>query len=214
MAKKYSEDPGSASQGGDLGFVKRGVFYPEFESVAFALKDGEISGVVESPVGFHIIQLIERRGESIHTRHILIKIKNDEESDLQTIQFLSDLRDSIVKSKGTFGYFAKKYSEDDDTKKFGGELGTFYINQLDKSFLDAVAKLKENEISFPRRFEYSADNYGYHIVYLEKRIPQHKADLKLDYDEMKRLADEYKKQKLYEKWIAELKNNIFWEVRI
>ncbi|MGE5796185.1 MAG: peptidylprolyl isomerase, partial [Ignavibacteria bacterium] len=87
-------------------------------------------------------------------------------------------------------------------------------NQLDKAFLDAVAKLKENEISFPRRFEYSADNYGYHIVYLEERIPQHKADLKLDYDEMKRLSDEYKKQKLYEKWIAELKDNIFWEVRI
>ncbi|MGE5797182.1 MAG: peptidylprolyl isomerase, partial [Ignavibacteria bacterium] len=167
FAKEYSEDPGSASQGGDLGFVKRGVFYPEFEAVAFALKENELSGVVESPVGFHIIQLLEKRGESIHTRHILIKIKNDEESDLRTIQFLSDLRDSVLKGSVTFSYYAKKYSEDEDTKKFGGELGTFYINQLDKAFLDAVAKLKENEISFPRRFEYSADNYGYHIVYLE-----------------------------------------------
>ncbi len=214
LAKQYSEDPGSASQGGDLGFVKRGVFYPEFESVAFALNENEISNVIESPVGFHIVQLLEKRGESIHTRHILIKIKNDEEADLNTIQFLSDIRDSIIHGKGQFSYYAKKYSEDEDTKKFGGELGTFYINQLDKAFLDAVAKLKENEISFPRRFEYSADNYGYHIVYLRERIAQHKADLKMDYDELKRLADEYKKQKLYEKWIAELKDNIFWEVRI
>jgi len=214
LAKQYSEDPGSASQGGDLGFVKRGVFYPEFESVAFALNENEISNVIESPVGFHIVQLLEKRGESIHTRHILIKIKNDEEADLNTIQFLSDIRDSIIQGKGQFGNYAKKYSEDEDTKKFGGELGTFYINQLDKAFLDAVAKLKENEISFPRRFEYSADNYGYHIVYLRERIAQHKADLKMDYDELKRLADEYKKQKLYEKWIAELKDNIFWEVRI
>jgi len=214
LAKQYSEDPGSALQGGDLGFVKRGVFYPEFESVAFALNENEISNVIESPVGFHIVQLLEKRGESIHTRHILIKIKNDEEADLNTIQFLSDNRDSIIHGKGQFSYYAKKYSEDEDTKKFGGELGTFYINQLDKAFLDAVAKLKENEISFPRRFEYSADNYGYHIVYLRERIAQHKADLKMDYDELKRLADEYKKQKLYEKWIAELKDNIFWEVRI
>jgi peptidyl-prolyl cis-trans isomerase SurA len=214
LAKKYSEDPGSASQGGDLGFVKRGAFYPEFESAAFALDENEVSDVVESPVGFHIIQLLEKRGESIHTRHILIKIKNDEETDLKTIQFLSDIRDSILLGKGTFSYYAKKYSEDEDTKKFGGELGTFYINQLDKAFLDAIAKLKENEISFPRRFEYSADNYGYHIVYLQERITQHKADLKTDYDELKRLAEEYKKTKLYEKWIAELKDNIFWEVRI
>jgi len=182
--------------------------------VAFALNENEISNVIESPVGFHIVQLLEKRGESIHTRHILIKIKNDEEADLNTIQFLSDIRDSIIHGKGQFSYYAKKYSEDEDTKKFGGELGTFYINQLDKAFLDAVAQLKENEISFPRRFEYSADNYGYHIVYLRERIAQHKADLKMDYDELKRLADEYKKQKLYEKWIAELKDNIFWEVRI
>jgi peptidyl-prolyl cis-trans isomerase SurA len=110
LAKKYSEDPGSASQGGDLGFVKRGVFYPEFESVAFSLEVGQTSGIVESPVGFHIIQLIEKRGESIHTRHILIKIKADDQADLKTIDFLSEIRDSIVKGYGTFDDYAKKYS--------------------------------------------------------------------------------------------------------
>ncbi len=88
LAKKYSDDPGSAAQGGDLGFVKKGVFYPEFEEAAFKLNPNELSGIVESPVGFHIIQMLERRGESIHTRHILIKIKADENADLQTIDFL------------------------------------------------------------------------------------------------------------------------------
>src|SRR5690606_31269287 len=78
LAKKYSEDPGSAAQGGDLGFVKRGIFYPEFESAAFSLEPNEISEVVESPAGFHIVQLLEKRGESVHTRHILIKIKTDD----------------------------------------------------------------------------------------------------------------------------------------
>lgn len=214
MAKRYSEDPGSASQGGDLGFVKRGVFYPEFEAVAYSLQTGQISDVVESPVGFHIIQLMERRGESIKTRHILIKIKMDEQADLNTISFLTDIRDSVVRKFGTFAEYAKKYSEDNDTAPFGGDLGTFFINQLDKQLLDAVSKLKEGEISFPKRIEYSEGNYGYHIVYLEKRIPQHLANLDLDYAEIKKLADDYKKQNKYREWIETLKEKIYWEVRI
>ncbi len=214
MAKKYSEDPGSASQGGDLGFVKRGVFYPEFESAAFALEPGQISEVIESPVGYHIIQMIERRGEAIHTRHILIKIKNDEQADLKAIKFLTNVRDSIVKGDGTFAEYAKKYSEDKDTQPFGGELGTFYLNQLDKSMLDVVSNMKEGDISFPKRIDFGKGNYGYHIVYLEKRIPQHEVDLNKDYQELKKLADQYKKQELYQNWINELKKKIYWQIRI
>ena len=214
LAKKYSDDPGSAVAGGDLGFVKRGVFYPEFEAAAFSLDVGEISKVIESPVGFHIIQLLERRGESIHTRHILIKIEPDENADLETIQFLSDLRDSVVQGKNTFQFYAKKYSDDKETAPFGGSLGTFYLNQLDKNLLDIVSKLKEGEISFPRRLEYSPGTYGYHIVYLEKRIPQHVANLDEDYKQLKQLTDEYKKQKEYEKWIKDLKDKIYWEIKL
>lgn len=214
MAKKYSDDPGSATVGGDLGFVKKGVFYPEFEAAAFKLKQGEISQVIESPVGFHIIQLLEKRGESINCRHILIKVKADDKADLNTIDFLNAVRDSIIKGKGTFQDYAKKYNEDKETAPFGGELGTFYINQLDKPLLDAIGKLKEGDIGFPRRLEYSQGVYGYHIVYLKSRIPQHQPDLQMDYDELKRLAIEYKKQKKYQDWISELKKKIFWEIRL
>jgi len=214
LASKYSDDPASAKQGGDLGFVKRGIFYPEFESAAFSLEIGQTSDPVESPVGFHIIQLLEKRGESIHTRHILVKIKADDQADLKTIDFLSDVRDSIIKGNGTFDDYAKKYSEDKQTAVFGGELGTFYLNQLDKALLDPVSKLKEGEISFPRRIEYGPENYGYHIVFLEERTAQHTASMEKDFTEIKKLADEYKRQDKYQAWIEELKEKIFWEVRL
>ncbi|MEG8990262.1 peptidylprolyl isomerase [Ignavibacteria bacterium 4148-Me] len=214
LAKKYSDDPGSAAQGGDLGFVKRGVFYPEFEAVAFSLAPNQLSGIVESPVGFHIIQMLERRGESIHTRHILIKMKSDNESDLRAIEFLNEIRDSIISGKNTFEYYAKKYSDDKESAKFGGVLGTFEANQLDKSIVDQIYKMKEGDISFPKRMELDRNNYGYHIVKLIKRIPQHKADLELDYNEIKRLAEYYKKQKLYKNWMDEIKGKIYWEVRL
>jgi peptidyl-prolyl cis-trans isomerase SurA len=214
LAKENSEDPGSAAHGGDLGFVKRGVFYPQFEAAAFELTTNELSPVIESPVGYHIIQLLEKRGDAIHCRHILIKIKADEEADLKTIELLNDVRDSVIRFKLPFTEMAKKYSDDKETAAFGGLLGTFYQNQIDKNLLEIVSKLKEGEISFPRRVDYSSNVYGYHIVYLQKKIAQHLPDINIDYDEVKRLAEEYKKQKLYGEWMAEIKKKIFWEIRL
>ena len=214
MATKYSEDPGSKAFGGDLGFVKKGVFYPQFEAAAYALEVGEISNIIETPVGYHIIDLLEKRGESIHTHHILIKFKTDEGADLETITFLTEIRDSVIKEINTFQYYAKKYSEDKETAPFNGDLGTFYINQLDKNLLEIVSKMKQGEISFPKRIDYGQGVYGYHIVYLQSRVPQHPPSLEEDYAELKRLADEYKKQKQYDAWVASLRDKIYWEVRI
>ncbi|GMU87183.1 MAG: peptidylprolyl isomerase [Ignavibacteriales bacterium] len=214
MAKKYSEDPGSAAAGGDLGYVKRGVFYPEFESAAFALEVNELSEVIESPVGYHIIQLMDRRGESISSRHILIKIKADDEADLDAIEFLTDIRDSVLKGHGKFSDYARKYSDDNETKDFGGVLGTFYMEQLDKNLLDIVSKTREGDISYPKRINVSQINYGYHIVWIEQRLAQHKPDLEIDFTDLKKLADEYKKQRLYAEFLTELKSKIFWEVKI
>ncbi|MGE5402184.1 MAG: peptidylprolyl isomerase [Ignavibacteriales bacterium] len=214
LAKKYSDDPGTASQGGDLGFAKRGGLVPEYESVAFSLEDGQLSGVVESPFGYHIIQLIEKRGESVHTRHILIKVKTDENADLKTIEFLSDLRDSVVRGFGKFEDYAKKYSDDKETAKFGGALGSPEAGQMDKSLLDVVGKMKEGDISYPKRMELGQGIYGYHIVYLIKKIPEHKPNIDQDYAEIKQVADYTKQDKLKAKWLDELREKIYWDVRI
>ena len=214
MAKKYSEDPGSASEGGDLGWVGKGVFYPQFEAAAFALKPGQISGVVESPVGYHIIQLIDKRGDKIHVRHILIKIKKGDEADLEAITKLSNIRDSIVTGHESFAKMAKKYSEDKESAPYGGDLGTLYVNQLDPTLKEIVSNLKVGEISFPKRLNYGRENYGYHIVLLEKRIPQHQASLKTDFPEIQKLAEQYQKQKLYNAWIDKLKKSIYWKIML
>ena len=214
LAKENSDDPGSAAAGGDLGFVKRGVFYPEFESAAFKLKEGELSEVVESPVGFHVIELIERRGESIRARHILVKPKSDDEADLKAIEKLSEIRDSIVTNVNTFAYYASKYSDDDQTSKLEGFLGKFEVGQLDKQLLDQVYKLEDGEIGYPKRLEVGPGEYGFHILKLIKRIPEHLPDLEKDYDEIKRITEFKKREKLFSEWMAEIKKNIFWETKI
>ncbi len=214
LAEKYSEDPGSSSQGGDLGVVKRGVFYPEFEAAAYSLKPGEISTVVESPVGYHIIELIDRKGESINSRHILIKIKNDEEADLKAIELLTEIRDSIERGVNTFAFFAGKYSDDVETARLGGKLGNFEIGQLDKSLLDQVIKLKVNEISFPKRLQVDKTVYGFHIIKLHKRTPEHIANIDQDYEDIKRLAQFQKREWLYKEWIADIRGQIYWKINI
>ncbi|MBN2572693.1 MAG: peptidylprolyl isomerase [Ignavibacteriales bacterium] len=214
FAKKYSEDLSNANNGGDLGFVKRGTFVPEFEAAAFALDEGEFSEVVESPFGFHIIQLLERRGESIHTRHILIKIKSDDAADLDAIDKLTGIRDSIIKGNNSFEYYARKYSDDKVTSKAGGNLGVFELQQLDKSLLEIVNKLKENEISFPKRINIDKTTYGFHIVMLKKRVASHKPNLDTDYEEIKMLAKYKKQDDMYKQWINEIKQNVFWEIRL
>jgi len=214
LATKYSDDPGSKTQGGDLGSVQRGVFYPEFESVAFSLKQNEISGIVESPVGYHIIQLLERKGNQIHTRHILIMIKSDDQSDLKAIEFLTEIKDSIRKEFDTFENYAIKYSDDKETAKFSGKLGTMETGQLDQQLTSTVYSLSDGEISPPKKLNTDPKNYGYHIVKLYERIPEHVANIDDDFEDIERLAQFRKRELLYKEWVEELKSHIYWEIKI
>ncbi len=211
FARRYSEDKGSAVAGGDLGFTRRGQFVKEFEEAAYALKEGEISGLVETTFGIHIIQLIERRGENIHTRHILFKVEADEKSDAAAIELLNRIADS-VRAGGNFSEFAKRYSDDSESASIGGFIGRLPVDQLSADFIESVAKLNEGEISQPLPVKTGTAG-GFQIVYLKKRIPAHKISLATDWQKIEMYATNYKRNNEFQKWIQELRNEIFWQIR-
>lgn len=214
FAKRYSEDVVTAKEGGDLGFVKRGLFFKEFEEVVYTMKEGEISDIIETPIGFHIAQLIDRRGESVRVRHILLKVKPGEETERRIINFLNAIRDSILSGKNSFDYYARLYSEDKSTAQFGGEMGRVPVAELDIDLRNLISKMKEGDISKPRKLVLSKDTYGFQIIYLKKRIPEHYPDLNLDYEKLSQLTLYQKKQKIYRDLIEQLKKQVYWEIRL
>jgi peptidyl-prolyl cis-trans isomerase SurA len=212
FAKRYSVDPGSAATGGDLGWEKRGVFVHDFEETVFRLKEGDISDIVKTQFGFHIIQLVERRGENVHARHILLKIEKGSASDSQAVQQLNAIRERALKGE-SFAILASKYSEDEETKSVGGDLGELTADQLQADFAAQVKSLKAGEISDPVRAVVGS-SYGYHIIWVRKRIAPHTMTLDGDYHRLEQLALYMKKNKANVEWIEELKKSIFVDIRL
>ncbi len=204
MARKYSEDPGSARNGGDLGFVSRGSLVKEFEEVAFSLKEGEISDIVQTQFGFHIIQLLERQGEKIHVRHILIQLKPTAADEQRVVDKLNDIRQKIINGDSTFEEMAVKYSNDPNVEKDKGHLGEFEEGGFQiQQFADAVKDLKEGEISQPFKTE-----FGYHIVRLNKRNDARTLSLQKDWEQIEQWALQAKREKEFKAWLAELRKEI------
>ncbi len=212
FAKKYSQDPGSSSSGGDLGWAKRGQFVPEFEHAVYDLKPGEISDFVETQFGLHIIQLLERRGDLVHARHILIRIPHLKSDDDSMIVFLDSLHARNIRGEN-FATLAREYSQDQDTRELGGDLGTVTLDQLkdNPAFLDTVRNMKIGEISEPIKVIFGK-SYGYNIVYLRNRIPAHKVNLEQDYDRLSNMALSMKQNEAYLKWIDQIKKQIYCKI--
>jgi peptidyl-prolyl cis-trans isomerase SurA len=216
LASLYSDDPGSAKQGGDLGFVKKGKLVPKFESVAFRLQEDELSDIVETKFGFHLIQMVKRRGEQFKIRHILIKPKisvqaiNDAKS---TLDSLVNLMDSDTLS---FEQLAVKYSED-ESKNNGGVIvnpqtgsSSFVLKELDASVSSTIDGLSQKEISKPTVFETYDGRKACRIIHVDRIIEEHKANLKDDYDRIQSVAlqelkavtlQNWKKEKIEETYI-------------
>ena len=209
LAILYSEDPGSAKKGGELGFYGRGQLYPEFEAVAFKLKKGEVSDVVETEAGYHIIQMIERKGDYINVRHILLVPKVSPKDLMKARNELDSVARLIKADSITFDKAVEKFS-DDPNKNSGGYLlnpytgGTsFEAEQLDPQVAFVVDKLKPGEISNPVPMKTEKQQDAYRILYLKEKTSPHRANLKEDYPKIQEWALQKKQKDFIDKWINE-----------
>jgi peptidyl-prolyl cis-trans isomerase SurA len=176
------------------------------------MKENAVSDPVETPFGIHIVQLLERRGESVHARHILFRIPEDTTATLETIALLNRLKDSI-QSGASFYDFAKRYSDDKETGPVGGYIGRYPITQLDPSVLETIKGMKEGEISAPVQVAQGSAK-GYHIVLLKRRIPEHAINLADDGTRLEQLTMNNKRNTLYQEWIQQLRGELYWDVRL
>ncbi len=219
MAAFYSEDVVSAAKGGELGFVGRGDLVPEFEAAAFALKGKDISDIIETMYGFHIIQLIERRGESINVRHVLISPKASA-NDLEFARIKLDSISEVIRlGRMSFEDAALKFSDDADTKNNGGVLinpgsGStwFEVSQMDQSLFFVVDKMKIGEISDPVPVRIGEKKESYRIVSLKARTEPHRANLKQDYQRILLAAENEKKEKMVKDWIERKRQSFFIKI--
>ena len=207
-AIRYSEDPGSFTKGGDLEMQRSDQFVPEFASAALKLKKDSISEIIETKFGFHIIQMLERRGDMIHVRHILIRPKVSEEDRIATRKELDSIRSRIISDSITFDDAAYKFSKDEETKNRGGLMIDMKTNsshipvkELDGALFFSVDKMKVGELSKPESYTTPDNKEAFRILYLKSKIPPHKANLKDDYPKIMQIAKEYKKLDMIQQWL-------------
>jgi peptidyl-prolyl cis-trans isomerase SurA len=220
MARLYSEDPGSAIKDGELGQFGRNEMVPEFEAAAFKLKPDSISPIIESKYGYHILKLIDRKGERINVRHILVKPKTVT-SDLELARLYADsLRKLVMEGKGKFEDLVKTNSDDEENSKaIGGYLTDpltgatrISLDQLDKDLYFTIENMKAGEVSEPVRYVTQDNTAAYRIIYLKNFWPPHKANLKDDYQKIQQATNEYKRQQNMDEWVKTYKKKAYVRV--
>ncbi len=209
MAVLYSEDPGSAKKGGELGMYGRGELYPEFEDVAFTLADGEISGIVETEAGYHIIQMIERQEDFINCRHILLMPKISPIQKQESITYLDSIQNLILDSTYTFGQAVRNFS--DSPNRIGGGFlvnpvsgnNMFQAEDLDPKVFYVIDKLKIGEVSKPVSYMNEDKKEAYRLLLLSDKVPTNRANIEQDYDKVYMIALNKKHQKILDEWVIE-----------
>ena len=209
VASKNSQDPGSAARGGDLGFAKRGVYVPEFEAAVFSLAKDEISDIIETEFGYHFIQLIERRGNSVRARHVLIKPEITQADLDKTKVLLDSVRQLITIDSLSFENAVKKYSvKSVPSYANGGRVknqnsnNTFFAaDDLDPDTYFAIYDLKPGAISKPMLITMPDGKKAYRLIQLNSTSKPHKANLKEDFDKISNFAKESKKNEYFLNWL-------------
>ncbi len=210
LAVLYSEDEASAANGGELGFQIRANFDKAYADEAFSLKKNQVSKVIESTFGFHIIELIERRGDMINTRHILIRPKISPEQSIEAKNRLDSIADLIRSDSLTFRDAAFRFSTHKDSRMNGGLYVTpdtreslIEINRLPQEMYMIVRDMNINEVSEGFRMQDESGNTVFRIIKLNKQTEPHVANLKNDYNYLQELALANKRAGIYQDWIQE-----------
>lgn len=218
LARQYSEDPGSAAQGGQLPFYSRGDLAPEFEASAMTLSPGELSDPVETQFGFHLIELQEKRGNTFRTRHILISPQPSQRDVDKAEKYLDSLRTAILLDSISFQQAAKDYSDDQNTSSSGG----FFIDpngstrvsveQLDPTIFFTLDTMQIGNITRPEKFQQADGSYAFRILYFKDKVPPHQASVKADYQKISVATLSDKRNRILQKYFDGAKNNVFIEV--
>lgn len=206
----YSKDPGSAAKGGELGMVPQGVMVSEFDAVALSLKEGEVSQVFKTEFGYHIMMIIERRGEQYNARHILMKLQVTDADQRSARAFLDSVATLVRDGKVTFAKAATELNDDEETKGSNGLViepsrnsPQWAIGDLDQKTFFVLDKLTIGTISEPQYFEEADGTKGYRIFMLTKRTDPHTMDLVRDYPLVSEAAEGKTKQRVVDQWVAE-----------
>lgn len=213
MAILYSQDPGSAKKGGELGFFERGMMVPEFDAVAFKLRGDTVSEVFETEYGYHFMQLIERRGDQINVRHVLIQAKLSAE-DLERARLeLDSVYELISSGKMTFEKAAEKFSDDENSRQNGGlmfnpqtnttKFETDLLSYIDKKLIFTIDRMKVGELSKPVLTVSPDNKESYSLFMLRSRTEPHRANLKDDYQRIQKVAEMDKQNRQVGEWVSE-----------
>lgn len=219
LATQFSEDPGSAAKGGELGFFKKKELVPEYEATALKMEPGQISDPVESAFGFHLIQLIERRGEEYNSRHILIKPTSTEVDMGATAADLNKLRARILADSISFAKAAKDFSDDKETKDNGGLMinprdrsSRIPLDLVDPNVFFIIDTMEVGSITPPMPYRTEDGKQAMRVIYLKSKTPPHQANLKDDYQKLAAAALNEKKIKAYRTWFEKNKNTVFIDI--
>jgi peptidyl-prolyl cis-trans isomerase SurA len=216
LAIMYSEDPGSRSKGGELGFHGRGELFAEFERVAYSLRPGEMSDIVETKAGFHLIQMIERRGELINVRHILLQPKVSQVDLIAASRRLDSIRNAIIEGTISFDEAALKFSDDSGKINQGlmvnpytlsTRFSTRQLQEVEPLVFRTVDQMGVNDISRPIGMKTEDNRDAFRIVKLVSRTEPHPANLQQDYDYIQELALQDKKRTAVIGWINRILPN-------
>lgn len=223
MARKYSDGP-TGSRGGLLPLMPLDDLVANYSAAASALQPGEISEVVETQFGFHVIRLNRRVGDEIETNHILIEIGEESLNEDAAINKLEALKDSVLNDQATFAELARRHSEDEQTAPVGGKIydqqtgaRLIPLDQLEPALYRIVLLLdEEGQISEPKSYNPNNPNVNraFRIVRLDQQVPQHRANLEDDYDRIRQNALQRKQQRIMSKWIDDLREEVYVEFKI